>query len=77
MRKLPHYGFNLYKNGKFWFVVQGNNEADAVEHMLGYVNANKDCLPKLNNGNEADFTFREFANHSTDGFKLKELKNYL
>ena len=76
MRKLHHYGFNLYKKGKFWMVIQEEKESKAVFRMLSYVKANENILPKLNNGNIEDYTFRGFRNHKTDGFKLKQLKNF-
>lgn len=72
MRKLNHYGFNLYKNGKFWFVVDSDNEKDAIKQMLDYIAVNKE----LKNFDVNDFTFREFKNHSTDGFELKQLSNF-
>ena len=65
MRKRNHYGFNLYKNGEFQFVVDGDNEETAVNDMKHYV--------KSNHRDIAEYTYREFANHSTEGFELKQL----
>lgn len=76
MKKLNHWGFNLYKKAKFWFVVDEKNEAEAVKKMLAYVNANKGVLPQLDNGNVEDYTFKQFKNHSSEGFELKNLKDY-
>ena len=66
-KKLLHYGFNLYKNSVFQFLIQTDDESVALEQINHYLRVNK-FDPKL-------YTYREFRNCSTKGFELKFIKN--
>jgi len=66
MKKLNPNGFNLYKNGEFWLVIQtGDNELEARKSIRSYI--------EINNFDFKDFTYQRFENHSNEGFEVKTI----
>lgn len=69
MKKLPKFGFNLYKNGVYQFVVQQSNELLAIRDMANYIKANE--------LDPDEFSYLQFNNENNTVYKRKMFREFL
>lgn len=72
MKKLPKFGFNLYRNGVYQFIVQQADETQAIKEIAQYI--------KANNLDPDEFSYLQFNVENETVYKRKmfrEITGYL